>query len=36
MIIGIEGFRDTRELRLDRLLLQPFRGPEPPSPDAVD
>jgi sterol desaturase/sphingolipid hydroxylase (fatty acid hydroxylase superfamily) len=36
MIIGIEGFRDTRELRLDRMLLQPFRGPEPPSPDAVD
>jgi sterol desaturase/sphingolipid hydroxylase (fatty acid hydroxylase superfamily) len=34
MIIGIEGFRDTRELRLDRMLLQPFRGPEPPSPDA--
>lgn len=25
MIIGLEYFRDTRELRLDRLLLQPFR-----------
>jgi len=25
MIIGIEQFRDPRELRLDRLLLQPFR-----------
>ena len=36
MIIGIEGFRNARELRLDRMLLQPFHGPEPPSPDAVD
>jgi sterol desaturase/sphingolipid hydroxylase (fatty acid hydroxylase superfamily) len=36
MIIGIEGFRDARELRLDRMLLQPFRAPEPPSPDPVD
>ncbi len=26
MEIGIEIFRDPRELRLDRLLLQPFRG----------
>jgi sterol desaturase/sphingolipid hydroxylase (fatty acid hydroxylase superfamily) len=25
MTIGIEQFRDARELRLDRLLLQPFR-----------
>jgi sterol desaturase/sphingolipid hydroxylase (fatty acid hydroxylase superfamily) len=25
MIIGIEQFRDRRELRLDRMLLQPFR-----------
>jgi sterol desaturase/sphingolipid hydroxylase (fatty acid hydroxylase superfamily) len=25
MIIGIEQFRDPRELRLDRMLLQPFR-----------
>jgi sterol desaturase/sphingolipid hydroxylase (fatty acid hydroxylase superfamily) len=25
MIIGIEQFRDVRELRLDRMLLQPFR-----------
>lgn len=24
MVIGLEYFRDTRELRLDRLLLQPF------------
>jgi sterol desaturase/sphingolipid hydroxylase (fatty acid hydroxylase superfamily) len=27
MIIGIEQFRDARELWLDRMLLQPFRGP---------
>jgi sterol desaturase/sphingolipid hydroxylase (fatty acid hydroxylase superfamily) len=26
MTIGIEQFRDPRELRLDRVLLQPFRG----------
>jgi sterol desaturase/sphingolipid hydroxylase (fatty acid hydroxylase superfamily) len=26
MILGIEQFRDTGELRLDRLLAQPFRG----------
>ena len=26
MTIGIPQFRDPRELRLDRLLLQPFRG----------
>ena len=26
MIIGIEQFRDPVELRLDRMLLQPFRG----------
>jgi sterol desaturase/sphingolipid hydroxylase (fatty acid hydroxylase superfamily) len=26
MTIGIEQFRDSRELRLDRMLLQPFRG----------
>ena len=26
MTIGIEQFREARELRLDRLLLQPFRG----------
>lgn len=25
MIIGLEQFRDLRELRLDRMLLQPFR-----------
>jgi hypothetical protein len=25
MIIGIEQFRDPGELRLDRMLLQPFR-----------
>jgi len=32
MTIGIEQFRDWRELRLDRMLLQPFRedvGPYP-------
>jgi sterol desaturase/sphingolipid hydroxylase (fatty acid hydroxylase superfamily) len=27
MTIGIEQFREMRELRLDRMLLQPFRGP---------
>jgi sterol desaturase/sphingolipid hydroxylase (fatty acid hydroxylase superfamily) len=27
MTIGIEQFRDARELWLDRMLLQPFRGP---------
>jgi sterol desaturase/sphingolipid hydroxylase (fatty acid hydroxylase superfamily) len=27
MIIGIEQFRDARELWLDRMLLQPFSGP---------
>jgi sterol desaturase/sphingolipid hydroxylase (fatty acid hydroxylase superfamily) len=26
MTIGIDQFRDTRELRLDRMLVQPFRG----------
>jgi sterol desaturase/sphingolipid hydroxylase (fatty acid hydroxylase superfamily) len=26
MLIGIEQFRDPRELRLDRMLLQPLRG----------
>lgn len=26
MTIGIEQFREARELRLDRMLLQPFRG----------
>ena len=26
MVIGIEQFRDRSELRLDRMLLQPFRG----------
>jgi sterol desaturase/sphingolipid hydroxylase (fatty acid hydroxylase superfamily) len=26
MMIGIEQFRDPRELGLDRMLLQPFRG----------
>jgi hypothetical protein len=27
MTIGIEQFREARELLLDRMLLQPFRGP---------
>jgi hypothetical protein len=27
MTIGIEQFREARELWLDRMLLQPFRGP---------
>jgi hypothetical protein len=26
MTIGIEQFRDARELGLDRMLLQPFRS----------
>jgi hypothetical protein len=26
MTIGIEQFRTTRDLWLDRMLLQPFRG----------
>ena len=26
MTIGIEQFRDPRELRLDRMLIQPFRN----------
>jgi hypothetical protein len=26
MTIGIEQFRDSRELGLDRMVLQPFRG----------
>jgi hypothetical protein len=26
MIIGIEQFRDPRELGLDRMLIQPFRS----------
>src|SRR5215510_11428256 len=32
MTIGIEQFRDARELRLDRMLLQPFRGEAGPYP----
>ena len=26
MTIGLDQFRDPRELRLDRMLIQPFRG----------
>jgi len=26
MTIGIEQFREPRELRLDRMLIQPFHG----------
>jgi sterol desaturase/sphingolipid hydroxylase (fatty acid hydroxylase superfamily) len=26
MTIGLDQFRDPRELRLDRMLVQPFRG----------
>jgi hypothetical protein len=29
MTIGIDRFRDPRELRLDRMLTQPFRDDEP-------
>ncbi len=32
MTIGIEQFRDPRELRLDRMLLQPFRDDDRPYP----
>lgn len=32
MTIGIEEFRETSELRLDRMLLQPFRNPGQPPP----
>lgn len=32
MTIGIEQFRDPAELRLDRMLLQPFRGGSGPYP----
>ena len=32
MTIGIEQFRDPRELRLDRMLLQPFRDDNPSHP----
>jgi sterol desaturase/sphingolipid hydroxylase (fatty acid hydroxylase superfamily) len=32
MTIGIEQFRDPRELGLDRMLLQPFRGDPGPYP----
>jgi sterol desaturase/sphingolipid hydroxylase (fatty acid hydroxylase superfamily) len=28
MTIGIEQFRDPADLRIDRMLLQPFRGPD--------
>ncbi len=28
IILGIEQFRDPKELRLDRMLVQPFRGDE--------
>jgi hypothetical protein len=29
MTLGIDRFRDPRELRLDRMLLQPLRGDPP-------
>jgi hypothetical protein len=32
MTIGIEQFRDPRELRLDRMLVQPFREDAGPYP----
>jgi sterol desaturase/sphingolipid hydroxylase (fatty acid hydroxylase superfamily) len=31
MTIGLHDFRDPKELRLDRLLVQPFRMLTPPS-----
>lgn len=36
MTIGIEQFRDPRELGLDRMLLQPFRGASGPYPIGRD
>ena len=36
IIIGIEQFRDPAELRLDRMLLQPFRDPSGPHPFGGD
>jgi hypothetical protein len=30
MTIGLPMFRDARELRLDRMLTQPFRGDRQP------
>jgi hypothetical protein len=36
MTIGIEQFRDAGELRLDRMLLQPFRGASGRYPIARD
>jgi sterol desaturase/sphingolipid hydroxylase (fatty acid hydroxylase superfamily) len=32
MTIGLDSFRDPRELRLDRMLVQPFRGSVGPYP----
>ena len=32
MIIGLDGFRDPAQLRLDRMLVQPFIGPTGPYP----
>jgi sterol desaturase/sphingolipid hydroxylase (fatty acid hydroxylase superfamily) len=36
MTIGIEQFRDARELRLDRMLVQPFRDDAGPYPIGGD
>ena len=30
MILGLDSFREPRELYIDRLLLQPFLNVEPP------
>jgi sterol desaturase/sphingolipid hydroxylase (fatty acid hydroxylase superfamily) len=35
MTIGIPIFRDPRELRIDRLLTQPFRDDASPQPEAA-
>ncbi len=32
MVIGIKSFREARDLRLDRMLLQPFRQAQPQTP----
>ena len=36
MTIGIEQFREGQDLRLDRLLIQPFQGAASGAPYASD
>lgn len=35
MTIGLEQFRDPKELRLDRMLFQPLRQPDPPAREST-